>query len=61
MLNFEFELNEVKDGLYGHYSRKASNWTGLVGELLREVGWMQLPQPNYVPLNWVKRADKMFC
>ena len=37
MLNFEFELNVVKDGLYGHYNRKKANWTGLVGELLREV------------------------
>ena len=37
MLNFDFELNEVKDGLYGRWNRKSSNWTGMVGELLREV------------------------
>lgn len=42
MLNFRFDLYTVPDGSYG-YRKSAGRWTGMIGELLKEVAAKFLP------------------
>lgn len=41
IIGFEYEFRLAKDGKYGNYDKNLKRWTGLVGDLLERVKYIQ--------------------
>lgn len=63
-IDFEYEVELVPDGKYGHKSKYSKKWDGMIGEVLRKVSYVALLPimgsgvtgvsvcPSFSPLLW---------